>query len=543
MEWWHKKVIYQIYPRSFCDSNNDGIGDIKGIISKLPYLNDLGVGALWLSPVMPSPDCDNGYDVSDYCNIAPQFGTLADFKNLVKEASKHDIKIIMDMVFNHTSDKHKWFIEAKNTDSPYHNYYIWKKPKIINGKNMPPNNWESVFLGSAWKYCEENGLYYLHLFTENQPDLNFHNPDVIAEIKKILKFWLDTGIAGFRLDVINCIYKTSYADGKRRSGKTGQEFYLSQKGCHDILKELNRDVFKPYKAFTVGETMDVSLEDAKLFIDGELDTVFPFEHMYVDKLPSVPIIKRKYKPQRMIRILKKWQTKIQWTPLYFENHDQTRSVSRFGDENRYYKESVKMLATVLLTQKGTPFIYQGEEIGMPNTAFTGMEEINDIVTKNIYHTLRTMHIRKKTAFKLAMNYGRDNSRTPIPWDDSLNGGFSTAKPWLRVSDTYKTINIKNNLEKTDSCFHYYKKLIAIRNSEPALQEGSIEFIHAGKNIFAYYRIANTKKLLIVCNMSGKTQKLKTEIQGHPLLFNYKNFIPHQKILRPYESVITEIEIR
>ncbi|UYT07662.1 alpha-glucosidase [Treponema denticola] len=541
MEWWNKRVFYQIYPRSFCDANNDGMGDIQGIISKLPYLKELGIGAIWLSPVTASSDYDNGYDVSDYCDINPKFGTMDDFKALLKEADKLDIKIVMDLVINHTSDQHRWFIESKNPESPYHNYYVWKEPRLVKGKKLPPNNWDSLFLGSAWKYCEENGLYYLHLFTENQPDLNYNNPAVTEEVKKILKFWLDMGVAGFRCDVINCIYKTSYDDAKKRRIKTGKEFYLSQKGCHDILKELNRDVLKPYNAFTVGETMDVSLEEAKDFIQDELTLVFPFEHHTgVDCWFQIPVLKRKYKPFRMIKILKKWQTKMPWTPLFFENHDQVRSVSRFGDEGKYYKESVKMLATVLLTQRGTPFIYQGEEIGLTNTDFKSMDEIDDIATKNIYDTLRRLKFGKKRAFKMTMNYARDHARTPIPWDDSENGGFCTVKPWLRLNEKYKEINVKKNLSESDSCFNYYKKLIALRNEEEALKLGDIEFADLGKDIFAYYRKKDDKTFFIVSNMSGKAQKIREEVRGLPILFNYRNFNPQQKILRPFESVITRI---
>ncbi|UTC76606.1 alpha-glucosidase [Treponema sp. OMZ 799] len=541
MEWWNKRVFYQIYPRSFCDANNDGMGDIRGVISKLPYLKDLGIGAIWLSPVTASSDYDNGYDVSDYCDINPKFGTMDDFQALLKEADKLDIKIIMDLVINHTSDQHRWFIESKNPESPYHNYYVWKEPRLVKGKKLPPNNWDSLFLGSAWKYCEENGLYYLHLFTENQPDLNYNNPQVIEEVKKILKFWLDMGVAGFRCDVINCIYKTSYEDAKKRIIKTGKEFYLSQKGCHDILKELNREVLKPYNAFTVGETMDVSLEEAKDFIQDELTLVFPFEHHTgVDCRFQIPVFKRKYKPFRMIRILKKWQTKMPWTPLFFENHDQARSVSRFGDEGRYYKESVKMLATVLLTQKGMPFIYQGQEIGLPNTDFKSMDEIDDIATKNIYNMLKSLKFGKKRAFRLAMNFARDHARTPIPWDDSENGGFCTVKPWLRLNERYKEINVKKNLSEPDSCFSYYKRLIALRNSEEALQFGDIEFVDLGKDVFAYYRKKDDKTFFIVSNMSGKAQKIREEVRGLPILFNYRNFNPQQKILRPFESVITRI---
>lgn len=537
MDWWKREVIYQIYPRSFCDSNNDGIGDINGIISKLSYLKDLGVGAIWISPLTCSPDFDNGYDVSDYYNIDPKFGTLEDYKKLIKEAKKLNIKIIMDLVINHTSHMHKWFIESKKIDSPYHNYYIWKEPKIIKGKKHPPNNWDSLFLGPAWTYCEENGLYYLHLFTKQQPDLNYRNPQVIEEVKKIMRFWLDIGVAGFRCDVINLIYKTSYADGKKKKSKTGIEFYLSQKGCHDILKKLNTEILKPYGAFTVGETIYASIEDAKLFTHDELSLVFPFEHTSIDTWFNLPVFRKKYNPQRMINVLKKWQQNTAWTPLFFENHDQPRSVSRFGDAKKYHKESVKALATILLTLKGTPFIYQGQEIGIPNTNFSDIEEINDVATKNVFNVFRKMHLSKKLAFKLAMNYGRDNSRTPMPWNDSDNGGFCRVKPWLRCTDTYQTINVKRNLEDIDSCFNYYKKLIALRNTEDALKIGSIEFINAGKNIFAYRRIVKERELLILCNMSGKSANLKIQTEGIPVLFNYKTFEMNKKTLRPYEAVI------
>jgi len=536
--WWKQKAIYQIYPRSFCDSNNDGIGDIPGIISKLDYLKDLGVGGIWLSPVYKSPNDDMGYDISDYYDINPEYGTLEDMKRLFQEAKKRDIHVIMDLVINHTSDEHPWFIESKKLDSPYHDYYIWQKGKTKkNGKELPPNNWQSMFTGSAWEKCPENGLYYLHLFTRKQVDLNYRNPKVIEEVKKILRFWLDLGASGFRCDVINMIYKESFADGKPAVYKRGKERFLSKPGCHAILKEFHDEVFEPYHAYTVGETADVDIENAKTFTQGELSTVFPFEHTESDYF-LLPLWKRKYNPQRMINALIKWQEHVDWNTLFFENHDQPRSLSRFGDVGQYRKESGKMLATVLLTLRGTPFIFEGQEIGMTNVPFTDISQLRDISSVNVYNLLRKFHIGKKLAWRWVMNFTRDHARTPMQWKNAANGGFSTVSPWLMSNPNFTTINVDAETQDSDSIRSYYRTLLALKSLTPALQEGTFKALHIGKKVLAFERSDGNETVQIVANMDHKPHRLKIALKGEKLLGNYLS--PRYdgvKKLRPYETVI------
>lgn len=541
--WWQKRVFYQIYPRSFCDSNGDGIGDIPGIISKLDYLKDLGIGAIWLSPVYASPDKDNGYDISDYRAIHPQFGTMSDMDELFFEANKRDIKIVMDLVINHTSDQHEWFIQAKDVHSPYHDYYIWKQGKVDQkGRELPPNNWKSMFMGPAWSKCPENGLYYMHLFTPEQVDLNYRNPKVIAEVEDIMRFWLDKGAAGFRCDVINCIYKTSLEDGKKRIYLTGIEHYVSQPGCHQILKQFNRDVLAPYHAFTVGETTHITREESRAFLEDELTMIFPFEHVNIG-YRKLPIWKKKYRPLEMISTLDKWQKHIDWNSMFWENHDVPRSISRWGDEKKYYYQSATMLATILLTLRGTPFVYQGEEIGMINTKFTSMDEIDDVTSHNVYKTLREQyHIPKKLAFKWIMNFSRDHNRTPMAWDATANGGFTSGKPWLKVNPTYKTINVADNMKNPQSIFHFYQELISLRNADEILMLGSYQKIDSNKNIYAFKRTLNLKTYLIIANMSHHQQKINMNLAGKVLISNYRKTSYDQvKKLAPFETAIIIVE--
>ncbi|MDO4567112.1 MAG: alpha-glucosidase, partial [Oscillospiraceae bacterium] len=381
-EWWRDRVAYQIYPRSFQDSNGDGIGDIRGIISRLDYIKSLGAGIVWLSPVYCSPQKDNGYDISDYYDIDPIFGTMADMEELFAEAEKRDIKIVMDLVVNHTSDQHEWFQKSRDKNSEYRDYYIWK-PGRAGG---PPNNWTGFFSEPAWEYDEESGEYYLHLFTKEQPDLNYRNPRVIEEVERIMRFWLDKGAAGFRCDVINAIWKSSFEDGKKQPALVGMEHFAMQDGVHDILKKLREDVLSKYDCFAVGETALTTVEQAKLMTDknrGELDMVFGFEHMDADCF-YVKYLNRRFKAARLARILARWQGALEWNANYLENHDQCRSVSRFGDTGRYWEASAKLLCTLLLSLKGTPFIYQGEELGMTNTAWNSLDEINDVESRNVY---------------------------------------------------------------------------------------------------------------------------------------------------------------
>jgi oligo-1,6-glucosidase len=539
--WWKQEAIYQIYPRSFCDSNGDGIGDIPGIISKLDYLKNLGVGAIWLSPVYKSPNDDMGYDISDYYDINPEYGTLEDMRKLFKEAKKRDLKIVMDLVINHTSDEHAWFKASHDVNSPYHDFYIWKDPKVTrSGKKRPPNNWQSFFTGSAWQYCEDNGKYYLHLFTRKQPDLNYRNPVVIEEVKKIMRYWLDMGAAGFRCDVINIIYKSSFADGKNKPYKRGMEHYLSQPGAHKILKELQEEVLTPYNAFTVGETTDVDLEAAKTFTNGELSIVFPFDHTAVDYF-VLPLFKRKYQPKRMIEALMKWQENIDWNAVFFENHDIPRSVSRFGDDKTYRQISAKMLATVLLTLRGTPFIFQGEEIGMTNVPFTDVKQFKDVSTINVYRLLRGAQVPHFLAWKWVNNFSRDHARTPMQWNDKQNGGFTTGEPWLLVNPNYSLINVEKELSEKQSIYAYYQKLLALKKEYSALQQGSIRFLQAPKDVFAYYRTSADHKVLVIANMGNKIRTLGFTYSGDVLLSNYQRKTDDKlDTLAPYESIVVRL---
>lgn len=541
-KWWHERIFYQIYPRSFCDSNNDGIGDIPGIISKLDYLKKLGIGAIWLSPVYASPNKDNGYDISDYKAIHPEFGTMEDMDRLFLEAKKRDIKIVMDLVINHTSDQHEWFKKSKDINSPYHDYYIYAPGKIDKkGKETPPNNWKSMFMGPAWQKCEENGLYYMTLFTPEQVDLNYRNPKVIEEVKEIMRFWLDKGAAGFRCDVINCICKSTLKDGKKRLYLTGKEHYISQPGCHLILKELHRDVLAPYDAFTVGETTHITLEDSRDFLDDELTMIFPFDHTNVGNF-IFPIWKKRYRPREMMTALDKWLTHIDWNSLFFENHDIPRLISRWGDENKYHYQSATMFATLLLTLRGAPYIYQGQEIGMINTKFNNMNEVDDITSRNVYRTLtKDYHVPKKLAFKWVMNFCRDHNRTPIPWDNTLNGGFSKAKPWLKVSEDYPRINVADNLKNPDSILAYYQKLAKIRNQDEVLKHGTYQRVTNDKNIYAYHRQYQDKTYLIICNMDKKPRKTRLDLMGKVIISNYgrQNYTCINR-LSPYESIVIEL---
>lgn len=538
-KWWHDRVFYQIYPRSFCDSNNDGIGDIKGIISKLDYLKSLGVGALWISPLYKSPNYDYGYDISDYYNIHEDFGTLDDFKELMTKANRLDIKIVMDLVINHTSHLHPRFIESKNPLSKYHDHYIWREGKVDKkGRKLPPNNWDSMFTGSAWTYEPGNDMWYLHLFTPEQPDLNYNNQEVIEEVKNIMRFWLDLGVAGFRCDVINFIYKTSLKDGKKARYKTGKEHYLSQAGAHRILQELNRDVLAPYGAFTVGETSDVDLINAKTFTNGdELTMVFPFEHTSVDYRFNLPIFKKKYRPAKMIEIMKKWIQNVDWNPLFLENHDLPRSLNRFGDPKRPAL-SGSALAAMLLTLKGTPFIYQGQEIGMTNVNFESIDELKDVSSINVYNMLhKSYHIPKFLAWRFMMNFSRDHSRVPMQWNSKRYAGFSRVKPWLKVNKDYREVNVELLEKCKNSLLAHYKKLIKLRNQHKVLRHGEISFIPSDKNVLIFERMLEDKSILVIINLDKHSHHLSVNLDGELLFSNYEEVLEHQKIARPYEVQI------
>jgi len=535
-QYFKENVVYQIYPRSFCDSNGDGIGDLPGILSKLDYLKELGVGIIWLSPVYKSPNQDMGYDVSDYLDINPEYGTLQDMDTLIAEAKKRGIRIIMDLVVNHTSDEHQWFIESKKPNSPYRDYYYWKEGRKNNKK--PPNNWQSMFAESAWKFDREVGLWYLHLYGDKQVDLNFHNPKVIDEVKKILRFWLDRGIYGFRCDVINQIYKTTLKNGKQRLHQTGREHYLNQEGNHRILRELHEEVFSKYDCMTVGETYMVDYQNARRFLDGELDMVFQFDHVSVDRRKT-PVFARKYEPRRMKKILFGWQNNIAWNTNYLENHDQLRSIPRFGDEKKYYLQSGKMLAMMIMFLKGTTYVYQGQEIGMTNIGTNDMSLVKDISAHNVYNLLRKLKIPHKMALKLVDNNNRDNARTPMQWNGSKNAGFTSGEPWLMLNPNYPQINVEKSQKDEASIYHFYKKIIALKKETPALCYGEFIPLVTSGNLMAFLRTFGNDEYTIILNLSKKRIKNPLFLRGQVIVANYEGVDNYEgKVwLEPFEGAL------
>lgn len=536
--WWKRKIIYQIYPMSFCDSNGDGIGDLPGIISRLDYLQRLGVGALWLSPVYPSPNKDNGYDISDYCEIHPNYGTLADMDRLIAEAKKRDIRIIMDLVINHTSDRHEWFQKSRRREEPYTDFYIWRKGE----KGKKPTNWGSFFGEDCWEYDEVRGEYYLHLFAKEQPDLNYHNEKVIAAIEDVMRFWLDRGVAGFRCDVINIIYKEAIKNGRWRPALTGCEYYLSTPGCHRVLHRLNRDVLSRYDAFTVGETVFVTPQMADDLVNPqreELCTVFSFEHMETDCF-KIKWFLRKFKPDRFFACLTKWQNALPWNTVYFENHDQPRSVSRYGNDAEYHDQSAKALATLLLTLRGTPFLYEGEEIGMTNFDFPDMEKVRDVESINIWNMGKRLHLPYGLRWRMIKTKSRDNARTPMQWDDSINGGFSAGTPWLSVNGNYPRINVKQQEDDPGSVLAYYRQLIAFRNGSRVLQEGDFTELYRKNGVYAYRRACDGEALTVVISLAEGERK--NPASGEVVCSNYGRETAPAR-LAPYEALVLREVVR
>ncbi len=534
-KWWKERVIYQIYPMSFCDSNGDGIGDINGIISKLDYLKQLGVGALWLSPVYKSPNHDNGYDISDYCDIHENLGTLEDIDRLIAESEKRDIKIIMDLVINHTSDQHEWFQKSRQKIEPYTDYYIWRKGE--NGKK--PNNWTSFFGEDCWEYDELRGEYFLHLFAKQQPDLNYHNEDVIKSVIEVMRFWLERGVAGFRCDVINILYKQSLENGKKSVALTGLEHYHSNEGTHRILNRLNKEVLSKYDGFTVGETVFVTPQKAKDLVDPkrqELDTVFSFEHMETDCF-YVKWLLRKFSPNRFLNKLSYWQQQLDWNTVYFENHDQPRSVTRFGNDKDYFKQSAKALAILLLTLRGTPFIYEGQEIGMTNFDFNDISDVKDIESLNIWNLTKRLMFPKSLRWKMIKTKSRDNARTPMQWNSQPNAGFSTGDPWLKVNSNFKSINVQNQQDDETSVLGFYKRLISFRNQSDILKHGEYKEKNLDKSVLVYDRILGGNTLRIVVNLSNK--KTASPIVGDVLFSSYEHSSLGRE-LKPYEAVIIDM---
>lgn len=536
-KWWKNSVVYQIYPRSFCDSNGDGIGDINGIRSKLWYLKELGVDVIWISPVYPSPNADNGYDVSDYCGISPEYGTIEDMKALIYECENCGIKIMMDLVMNHTSDEHPWFEAAKSAkENPYRDYYIWRKGEPGN----PPNDLESCFGGSAWEYSEETGEYYLHMFHKKQPDLNWENEAVRKELWKMMNYWIDLGIKGFRMDVIDMV------------GKIPDEKMI-QNGpkLHEYLQEMNRETFGKKELMTVGECGGAYVEVGSLYSDPErkeLDMIFQFEHTLVDQLPG----KQKWdlKPlelKDLKQIFAKWQKALDgkgWNSLFWDNHDSPRIVSRWGNDGAYREKSAEMLATILHGMKGTPYIYQGEEIGMTNFPFAGIEDFNDVESINMYRERKEQGFQEEAIMKSLRAKSRDNARTPMQWNDSHEAGFTKGKPWYQINPNYTKINAEKALKEKDSIFYYYQKLIKLRKEEPVLVNGTFELLCAEDNqIFAYTREWKDTKWLIVSNFYEKPAEFSYPAKGRVILSNYAQegeLSLEQINLRPYEALICEV---
>lgn len=546
--WWKESVVYQIYPRSFMDSDNDGIGDIKGITSKLDYLKNLGIDVIWLSPVFKSPNDDNGYDISDYEDIMDEFGTMSDFDELLSEAHNRGIKIIMDLVVNHSSDEHKWFVEArKSKDNPYRDYYIWRDGK----DGSTPNNWDSIFSGSAWEYDEETNQYFLHLFSKKQPDLNWENENLRQAVYSMMKFWLDKGIDGFRMDVCNLFSK---AEGLPDIGEEGPEgIYMNGPKIHDYLHEMNKEVLSKYDIMTVGETPGVSPKHARDYVGedrDELNMVFHFELMDLPNA-SDKFYKKPYKLTDIKNIFMKWYDGLEnigWNSLFMNNHDQPRMVSRFGNDSKYRIESAKMLATLIHTFKGTPYIYQGEEIGMTNICFDDIKKYRDIETINYYNE-KIKNEDEKSLIERIKITSRDNARTPMQWDNNLNGGFSKATPWIDVNPNYKQINVKESLEDSNSIFNYYKELIKLRHNNDTIVYGDVKLIYPeNESIFAYTRNLEDEQLMVVLNFYKNEIdfKIPDNIDINKLeiiLSNYKDkIIKNETIkLRPYEAIVYKVK--
>ena len=551
--WWKESVVYQIYPRSFCDSNGDGIGDLNGITGKLDYLKELGIDVIWLSPVYKSPNDDNGYDISNYQAIMDEFGTMEDFDRMLATAHEKGIKIMMDLVVNHTSDEHKWFIESrKSTDNPYRDYYIWRPAKEDGSL---PNNWGSCFSGPAWEYDKTTDMYFLHLFSKKQPDLNWDNPAVRQDVFDMMNWWLKKGVDGFRMDVISLISKEPGLPDKEPGINGYATFNVSANGphVHEYLQEMRQKALNNADTITVGECSGVTLEEAKKYArsdEKELNMVFQFEHMDVDSDEKAgKWTTRKMDLRNLKKILTRWQKGLQdiaWNSLYWENHDQPRSVSRFGNDSDEYREiSAKMLATCIHMMQGTPYVYQGEELGMTNCPFNTLDNFRDLESINAFHELTEQGKMTEEDMMAAISYkGRDNARTPMQWDDSAYAGFSTANPWIMVNPNYTKINARDQVNREDSVFKYYQKLIKLRHESELIVYGTYDLIlDDDKDIYAYIRTLGDEKLIVYCNFSENTREVELPeefVNKKVLISNYSDAKANQKItLRPYEAIVIQ----
>ncbi|MDX8336022.1 glycoside hydrolase family 13 protein [Candidatus Cetobacterium colombiensis] len=548
--WWKELVGYQIYPRSFKDSNGDGIGDLNGIIEKLDYLKELGIDLIWVSPFFKSPNDDNGYDISDYRDILEEFGTMQDFDKLLAETHKRDMKLIIDLVINHTSDEHPWFIEARESkDSPKRDWYIWKEGK--DGEE--PNNWESIFKGSAWEKCEKTEEYYLHLFSKKQPDLNWENEEMRKEIYNMMNWWLDKGIDGFRVDAISHIKKAdNFPDMPNPHGKKyvdSFDMHMNVDGIQKYLKELKEETFDKYNIVTVGEANGVDAENSDEWVgaeNGKFNMIFQFEHLKLWDYEG----DTKFCPKSYKDVLNKWQLALEgngWNALFIENHDIPRSTSTWGNDGKYWLESAKAFATTYFLQKGTPFIYQGQEIGMTNTQFNSILEFQDVKSINEGKEKLEAGMCEKEVLEILSNTSRDNSRTPMQWNDTPHGGFTNGKPWLKVNENYKEINVEKQLNDKNSIYNHYKNLISLKKGSKTLTHGKFKLVlEEDKHVFAYLRELDNERYLVLSNLSENEKKLNlTEFNIKTediIISNYKvmekdleNFV-----IRPYESVVYKI---
>lgn len=555
-KWWKESVVYQIYPRSFKDSNGDGIGDIRGITQKLDYLKELGVDVIWLSPIYESPNDDNGYDISNYQAIMKEFGTMEDFEVMLSQAHKRGLRIVMDLVVNHTSDEHPWFVESrKSKENPYRDYYIWREGK----DGGEPNNWGSCFSGPAWEYDAATQMYYMHLFSKKQPDLNWDNEKVREEVFRMMNWWVDKGIDGFRMDVISLISKKpDLPDGV--PGINGYASFNEPANgphVHEYLQEMREKVLNRKDMMTVGECSGVTLEEAKKYAsaDGsELNMVFQFEHMDVDADGDNKWSEKKMYLPDFKEVMSRWEkglSDIAWNSLFLENHDQPRSVSRFGNDGSFRETSAKMLATCLHMMQGTPYIYQGEELGMTNVSFQSIDDFRDLESINAYRELTQKGVfSKEDMLKRICYKSRDNARTPFQWDDSKNAGFSTGEPWIMVNPNYKQINAKEQMSRKDSVFAYYQKLIRLRKEEPVIVYGDYELLcPEDEELYVYTRSLSDEKLLVICNFSEKERSfILPEGAGMDtsriLIGNYETAAWKEEMLciRAYEAVVIKFQM-
>ena len=548
-QWYKEMSVYQIWPRSFCDGNGDGIGDLWGVLKKLDYIRSLHVDAIWFSPLYPSPNADFGYDISNYMDIHPDYGNLEVFKQVLAEAHKRDLRVFMDLVVNHTSDEHPWFLESKKgKDNPYHDYYIWRPGRTERGRRLPPNNWTSLFEGGAWEYDEDLDEYYLHLFAKKQPDLNMDNPQVRQEIKKIMRFWLDLGVDGFREDVITFISKTPGLPNAypRLPIANGIQYYANGPKVLDYLKEFKRDVLDRYDCFTVGESPMTTAQTALKYVtegpDQVLDEMIAFSHMEADCFMT-DMIQRPFSLRKLKKAMSDWQTKLAdkaWNALYIENHDHPRIISRYGSE-AYHKESGKMLAAMYILQRGTPFVYQGQEIGMLNLKLPRLDMYQDVQTHNNAAIL-SKFLPKGKVLPLIQKSSRDSARTPMQWSDEKNAGFTEGEPWFFVNDNYKRINVQAQEEDPDSLLNFYRSLLQFRKEHPVVLYGSYrELMPEDKNLYLYERRYGGERLLVICSFTSEQLRLEAPegydlTKGTCVLSNYDfDFvIANGFTTRPYE---------